>query len=104
MTVTPEGAGVFRVTSADDKDHYTVDVTAFDGKPVCTCRDWQCRCSPKLKTEKVILYGSIHRNTCKHIHAVIMYLGKQVAARMAGKKPEDVYDLSTGRSQGEAAE
>lgn len=92
MTVTPKEDGVFEVSSADDKDHYTVDMAALDGKPACTCRDYVCRCQPRLtRGEKVILYGSVNRNTCKHIHAVILYLGKQVAARMAGKKPEDIY-------------
>lgn len=79
--------------SADDADPYLVDLMANEGRGSCTCRDWVCRCQPQLdKGAKCILYSSINRTSCKHYYRVIAFLGQNVAARLNGKRVEEIYD------------
>lgn len=75
--VTPTGdAFTFSVTSADDKDNYTVDVLANDGQMACTCTDWQCRCSPRCRNGGLLKpYGHPDRSICKHIDATLKDMG-----------------------------
>jgi hypothetical protein len=82
MTVSPTGDSfVFHASSVDDKDPYTVAMLENDGNGACSCRDFQCRCQPRWnKTGKVEEYGSVNRTRCKHINAVIMFLGNAVVA------------------------
>lgn len=87
MTVTPTGDRLtFSVTSTDDKDNYTVDMAADGGNAACTCRDWQCRRSPQYrKTKTIVDYGTPLSTRCKHINAVLLYLGNCVVNRANGK-------------------
>ena len=80
MTVTHTGEGLrFWVSSADDKDPYLVDMTANKGLPVCACRDFQCRCQPKLDAgEKIKRYGHTNRTICKHVDLALMHVGVPV--------------------------
>jgi hypothetical protein len=92
--VTPTGdAFTFSVTSADDKDNYTVDVLANDGQMACTCTDWQCRCSPRCRSGGLLKpYGHPDRSICKHIQAVLVYLGQSVAAKANGKERTEMFE------------
>lgn len=78
MTVTPTGDGrSFNVTSTDDRDHYVVDVMENEGRGVCSCTDFRCRCQPRMnKGDLAIPYRYTHTRThCKHIEKVIVYFG-----------------------------
>lgn len=93
MKVTSAGGTRFWVSSADDHEPYLVDITANNGLPVCTCRDFQCRCQPLLDQEKKIRqYGHTNRTICKHIQQVLIFMGASVIARACGKRVEEVYD------------
>jgi hypothetical protein len=93
MTITPHGDRFcFWVSSADDSEPYLVDMLANGGRGACTCRDWQCRCSPAIKDgAKAIPYGSLNRTTCKHLTAALTYLGMSVVAHAAGKPRESIF-------------
>jgi hypothetical protein len=92
--VTPTGdANTFSVTSADDPDHYFVDTSANKGRMACTCGDWHHRRAKLLLMgEKVKPFGSPNRNICKHINAVLTYLGQCVVARANGKERTDIFE------------
>lgn len=87
MTVTPTGDRLtFSVTSTDDKDNYMVDMAADDGNGLCTCPDHRCRGTSNYRKNKIIVeYGSVNRTRCKHINAVLLYLGNCVVNRANGK-------------------
>lgn len=82
----------FNVTSAESGEPHIVDLYANGGFGECSCRDWQCRCHPKLKTDKlVVAYGDLGRNICKHIHAATGYIGQTFVARVQNKTREQLY-------------
>ena len=79
-------SGSFWVQSADDHEPYKVDMTANEGNGECLCRDFQCRCFPQWrKSGKIVDYASLERTRCKHLNAVIMFLGNHVVDRLNGK-------------------
>jgi hypothetical protein len=85
--------GTFSVSSADDTDPYTVDLMANEGFMACTCRDWQCRCAPLARERKPLkAFGTPTRGYCKHIHAVLLFLGQTVAAQLNGKERTDIFE------------
>lgn len=92
--VAPTGdANTFSVTSADDKDHYVVVIASDEFPLVCSCRDWQFRCYPKLRTgEKIKMYGNTNRNVCKHIDAVLKFLAQSAVAMACGKERTDIFE------------
>ena len=76
----------YEVSSADDRDGYHVDMAANEGNGECLCRDFQCRCFPIWRKEvKIVDYHSLGRTRCKHIQAVIMFLGNKVIDHANGK-------------------
>jgi hypothetical protein len=96
MIVTPTGDGrSFNVTSADDKDHYIVDIMENEGRGVCSCRDHSCRCQPRLnKDHPAIPYRFTEQRTqCKHMERVIEYLGVMVWAKINNKEPDNLFKL-----------
>ena len=83
----------FRVYSADgDGTYYLVDLSANGGRAACVCPDHVCRCQPRIdKGEPHRDYPDPKRTACKHVTATLLWLGKMVAARSLGKRPEDIY-------------
>jgi len=89
MTIPVEFAcekGTFSVASADDADPYTVDIMANDGRMACTCRDWQCRCSPRTREKGPLKpFSSPLRGYCKHINDTLIFLGRELWQRLFGE-------------------
>ncbi len=86
-------ANTFRVYSADgDGSYYLVDISANGGRGGCQCVDFGARCQPRIdRHEKHKDYPDPARTQCKHVHAVLLWLGKMVACRASGKNVQDVY-------------
>lgn len=96
MTVEPTGDGrSFDVSSADDKDHYIVDIMENEGRGVCSCRDHSCRCQTKLnRGDKAIpYYKTYDRTMCKHQQQVLIYLGAMLWSRLNKKTTEELFTL-----------
>jgi hypothetical protein len=96
MKVTPTNDGrSFNVTSTDDKDHYVVDIMENEGRGVCSCADFRCRCQPRLnRGDRAIPYRNTHiRTQCKHIERVIEYLGVMLWSKLNNKQPTDLFEL-----------
>lgn len=91
MRVTPADHGHFWVTSADDQDPYLVDVTANEGRMLCSCRDFQCRRQPLLNKGIPAIVRGLDKSVCKHCEAVILYLGQHGQAALAGKKRTQIW-------------
>lgn len=85
LTVAASGdRSTFYVQSANNPDGYLVDMAALHGNGFCNCRDFQCRCEPTyVREHKIVHFGRISRTQCKHINAVLLYLGDLVAKNMA---------------------
>lgn len=83
----------FRVYSADgDGSFYLVDLSENDGRGECSCVDHGTRCQPRINRGQPHKdYPHPERTNCKHIHAALLWLGKMVAARSAGKRVEEIY-------------
>jgi hypothetical protein len=65
-------------------DGYKVDMGALGGNGFCTCRDFQCRCEPRyVNNRQIVHYGRAERSQCKHINAVLLFLGDKVAQQAA---------------------
>lgn len=84
----------FIVTSADDKDAYTVDLKNNGWKGSCTCGDFNFRCQPRLNDgSKIISYAYTDRTMCKHLQEVYIYLAVYSMSKQAGKTMEEFYEM-----------
>ena len=94
MKVESHGENMtFRCYSADgDGSYYLVDLTANHGRGGCQCVDFGTRCQPRIDQGRPHRdHPHPERTHCKHITAVLLWLGKMVAARGLGKRPEEIY-------------
>lgn len=87
----------FHVTSADVPGHaYLVDLSENDGLGACTCRDHAARVQPLIDRKQPFKdYPLPGRLQCKHVHKTLLWLGKMVAAKHAGKEVEAIYGQET---------
>ena len=83
MTVTPYEDFRFKVSSETTRGKkYLVDICGPDGFPCCDCEHFRVRIQPKLAvgiraTEKY----------CKHLDAVVIFLGQRVVEQMRTNQP-----------------
>jgi hypothetical protein len=73
-------AWVFHVESDDERSKfYVVDVLESWPNCVCSCTDYSTRCGPRYKATKIVKERTEQERTrCKHINAVVMFLGNKV--------------------------
>lgn len=85
----------FHVTQHDDDDAepYLVDMQTDDGLVGCNCSDFKFRCHKKLLTDgHVVPYNSKERNVCKHVNAVIMFIGESGIAAVHNVEREQLFN------------
>ena len=87
----------FYVSSADgDGQEYMVDLAENAGLGACTCRDHAARVQPLIDCKSPFKdYPLPGRLQCKHVHKTLLWLGKMVAAKHAGKEVEAIYGQET---------
>lgn len=85
MKVEMVGKMQFFVESADkDGTKYQIDMEENYPNGICQCTDFGARCQKAWNlTRKVEEYTTTNRTRCKHINAVIMWLGNEVIKRAA---------------------
>lgn len=86
LQVEHRGGLLFHVSSeSNDEKFYVVDLEAHRGMAECTCRDWQTRCSPRIKEGKPWSCWPAHERTCcKHAHAALLFLARKVVEETVG--------------------
>lgn len=87
----------FYVSSADgDGMEYLVDLTENKGLGACTCRDHASRVQPLIDRGAPFKdYPLPGRLQCKHVHKTLLWLGKMVAAKQAGRDVTAIYGQET---------
>jgi len=85
MKVEMVGKMQFFVESADkDGTKYQIDMEENYPNGICQCTDFGARCQKAWNlTRKVEEYTTPKRTRCKHINAVIIWLGNEVIKRAA---------------------
>ena len=85
MKVEMVGKMQFFVESADkDGTKYQIDMEENYPNGICQCTDFGARCQKAWNlTRKVEEYTTTNRTRCKHINAVIIWLGNEVIKRAA---------------------
>ena len=85
MKVEMVGRMQFFVESADkDGTKYQIDMEENYPNGTCQCTDFGARCQKAWNlTRKVEEYTTTNRTRCKHINAVIIWLGNEVIKRAA---------------------
>lgn len=83
LKVEHRGSLLFHVASeSKEEDFYVVDMEHHKGIGECSCRDWQTRCSPRIRTgETGHDWPHPLRCNCKHINAVLLWIGKEAVRR-----------------------
>ena len=83
LKVEPKESMRFHVSSADgDGSFYLVDMGENDGNGMCQCVDYGARRQKQWEATKVVKeYREPNATRCKHIDAVVMWLGNAVIKR-----------------------
>ena len=83
LAVEHRGQLLFHVQSQSKEEaFYVVDMEENKGIGRCTCRDWETRCSPRIRDGLPYHdYPHAERLTCKHVNAVILWIGKEAIRR-----------------------
>jgi hypothetical protein len=83
IKVEHRGSLSFHVYSeSKDEEFYVVDMELNGGNGVCTCKDFSARCQPQFRENNVIReYGNAQRTRCKHINAVLLWIGNEAVMR-----------------------
>jgi len=86
LSVEHRGTLSFHVASESKEEaFYLVDMEEHGGNGACSCRDFQTRCFPHHRdTGTIIDYGPGLRTRCKHINAVILWIGNEAIRRTLG--------------------
>jgi len=74
---------VFEVgSSRKDGKPYLCDLSKHGGLGQCECHDWTGRVWPRIKDGlKSYDYPHAERHNCKHIHAAMLWLAREVIKR-----------------------
>lgn len=84
LSVEHRGTLTFHVQSEskDDGDYYLVDMEENDGNGFCNCKDFATRCQPAYRECRAVHdYGQAQRTRCKHINAVVLWIGNEAIRR-----------------------
>lgn len=83
VKVEHRGSLTFHVSSeSKEEEFYTIDMAEHEGNGVCTCRDFATRCEPEFRQAQHIReYGQHNRTRCKHINAVVIWIGNEAIRR-----------------------
>lgn len=61
---------------------HKVDMADNNGNGWCSCKDFTTRCQPSFRqTKRIREYGLVERTRCKHINAVVLWIGNEAIRR-----------------------